>query len=296
MSQSRDATVLGSPETLVLTAPPLVPHLEQLSAPQLKSLIDAAAYAGFGGLSIWTVHHDWALEDGMTSDEYFAYHRDRGLDIATSQVLTEWATVDPQAISDANTHVLDVSARSGAPFVIAITLAPELPALSDAASGLAQLCDLAADRGLAVSFEFLPFTAIPTIADAARLLDAVDRDNLGLVIDVWHWLRQPRGPDIPTLRTIPPERIHLLQLTDAPSAPAENPMMETFTARLLPGQGDGDLLGLIEALSEMGATPIVASEVFSTRLAELGPAEFARLQYEAMRGILEQHWSAAAAK
>lgn len=166
--------------------------------------------------------------------------------------------------------------------------------MADAASGLGHLCDLAAERGLAVSFEFLPFTAVPTIASAVEFLNAVDRDNLGLVIDAWHWFRQPGGPDIATLRTIPPERIHIVQLNDAPQTPAEDIVMETFTARLLPGEGDIDLLALLDALADMGAAPAVMAEVFSMSLAELGAAEFARLQYDASRAVLEQHWTSAA--
>jgi sugar phosphate isomerase/epimerase len=70
-------------------------------------------------------------------------------------------------------------------------------------------------------------------------------------------------------------------------------MLETITARLLPGEGAIDLLGLLEALAAMGARPITVSEVFSTALRARGLAEFARRQYNSMKAILERHWDSA---
>ena len=192
---------------MILATTPLVPHREPISGAEVRSLIDAAADAGFDGVSIWTAHHDWAVADDMTSEEYFDYHRERGLSIPSSEVLLEWADTEE------NRHILDVSARAGASYVIAATIEPGLPA----AAGLGTLCDLAAERGLSISLEFLPFSGLPNIASAVRVLEAADRANLGLVIDLWHWQRG--GPDLETLRSVPPERIHLLQLNDAAAAP-----------------------------------------------------------------------------
>ena len=54
------------------------------------------------------------------------------------------------------------------------------------------ICDKAGALGLNISLEFIPFGGIPTLASAVRLVEAVDRPNLGIVLDVWHWVRQPR--------------------------------------------------------------------------------------------------------
>ena len=196
---------------VILATTPLVPHREPISGAEVRSLIDAAADAGFDGVSIWTAHHDWAVADDMTSEEYFDYHRERGLTVPSSEVLLEWADTEE------NRHVLDVSARAGASYVIAATIEPRLPA----AAGLATLCDLAAERGLSISLEFLPFTGVPNFGSAIRLLEEADRENLGLVLDLWHWQRG--GPDVATLRSVPPERIDLLQLNDAPGTAGRGP-------------------------------------------------------------------------
>ena len=274
-------------ESLVLATTPLTAHRDPISAERVRAIVDAAADAGFGGVSIWSEHHDFAVADGMTSEEYFDYHGQRGLTVPASEVvMMDWATSDATLLAATNAHILDVSAGAGASTVITAFVFPELPPVDEVVAGLRILCDLAAERGITISLEFLPFTGIPTIADAVRLVDAADRENLGFVLDTWHWFRQPGGPDVATLRSIPPERIHLFQLNDAPAEPAENLMMESM-ARLLPGEGAVDILGLIAVLDEMGASPVVISEVFSAeRLATLEPAENARRQYAALTAVL----------
>jgi sugar phosphate isomerase/epimerase len=155
--------------------------------------------------------------------------------------------------------------------------------------GLAELCDLAADRGLAISYEFLPWSAVPDIGSALWLLEAVDRDNLGLVIDVWHWFHQAGERDYALLRAVPPERIHILHLDDAPADHAGDRTRGTGPVRLLPGDGAIDIFGLLDVLDEIGASPMIASEVQSASLASLGPAENARRQHAAVSGVLAQH-------
>lgn len=274
---------------LAICLPTLVPHRDRLDAAQIIAVIDAAADAGFGGVQLWAAYVGWAAAGGVPAPELFNYHRERGLEIEAVEFFSEWATTDLQYVSDAVMPVLDVAARAGASGIIAVTLATDLPPLSVASVGLRHACDLAAEQGLRISFEFLPWTAIPTLASALELFEAVDRGNLGLVFDTWHWFRQPGGPDLDLLRSIPPERVHLLQLNDAPADAAEDLLAETGTARLLPGDGAIDILGALSVLAEIGASPLVVSEVFSSPLALLGPAEFARRQFHATAKILDRH-------
>ncbi len=271
-------------ESIALATGTLVPHRGPIGARHIRSLIDAAADAGFNGVEFRTICHDWAVADGMRSEEFFDYHHERGLSLVVSEFSDTWVTSDRRAIAEANADIIDLTARAGGSLILAV--ARELPSFQDAAAGLAALADLAADHGVGVSLEFLAYGGVATIATAAQLLDAVERDNVGLCLDTWQWLRQPGGPDIATLRDIPPERIQLLQLNDAPIQPADDLFTETLTARLLPGDGAIDILGLLDTLDDIGAAPIVVSEVFSSSLAALDPYENARQQYAAACEIL----------
>jgi sugar phosphate isomerase/epimerase len=283
------SSVVSPSPPLAISALTLPRDFSPMSAESIRETIDAASQAGFDAMSISTDHHDWAVADGMSSESFFDYHRERGLQILASEVILVWTASDQKEELDAIVHMLDVSARSEARTVIAATLAPELPPPAESRAWLRRICDLAADRGLSVSFEFLPWTAVPTLASAVRLLDDVDRDNLGLVIDAWHWFRQPGGPDLAALREVAPDRIHLLHLDDAPSGASADLMSESGTARLLPGKGAVGLAALIDVISDTGATPGVVTEVFSSSLRELGPLENARLQHAAALAVLTNH-------
>jgi sugar phosphate isomerase/epimerase len=277
----------GQGRRLALSTRTLVPHREPLSGARLRTLVDASAASGFTDVSMWSQHCYWAAADDMSPASFIGYHRDRGLGIPVMEVLLDWIRDDPARLSDASLPVLDVAAMAGARTVIAATLAPRLPPDGAAARGLRFLCELAADRGLRIGLEFLPFSGIPTIGSAARLIDAAGAGNLGLVLDTWHWFRQPGGPDLAALRALAPERIDVLQLNDATAEPAADLIAECRGHRLLPGDGVIDIARLLDELAQMGAAPVVAAEVFSRALTELGPNVMAQQVFDATSSVLD---------
>ena len=126
-----------------------------------------------------------------------------------------------------------------------------------------------------------PFT------ETRELIAEAGARNLGLVLDTWHWLRQPGGPDEATLRSIPGSRIHCVQLDDTTLlGSGDDPMMESMTARLLPGEGDVDWTSLLGILDDIGADPIWAPEVFSVELLHEGPLAMARRIRDSTRKVL----------
>lgn len=262
-------------------------HRDPLSGAQIRGLIDAAAGAGFTDVCTGSDHLAWAIADDMSVESFVSYHRDRGLGIATMEVLFDWVDADRATVAAACVPVLDAAALVGAGSVIATTLeTPSLP--PQAATGLRQLCDLAAERGLRISFEFLPFAAVSTIGSALRLFDAVEADNLGLVLDAWHWFRAPGGPDLDAVRAIPPELIDIVQLGDAPAVPEADPVAECMYHRLLPGEGAIDIAGMVAAVHETGAAPLFAGEVFASALATRGPAAMAERIHATCCSVLDE--------
>ena len=81
-----------------------------------------------------------------------------------------------------------------------------------------------------------------------------------------------------------------VQLNDAPAQPvlADDLPMDSMHHRLLPGEGDIDLLGLIRGLDEIGSQAPIGLEVFSDDLAGLPAAEVGRRLAEATRRVLAQ--------
>ncbi|MFI5086584.1 MAG: sugar phosphate isomerase/epimerase family protein, partial [Actinomycetales bacterium] len=117
------------------------------------------------------------------------------------------------------------------------------------AANFAELADLAAGYGLTPNIEFMPWTSVPSLADAASLLRRVDHENVGLLIDSLHFDRSgSRSQEIAALK---PHWFRYFQLCDATAdkpASTADLLYEARHGRLLPGEGALDLLGPLRRL------------------------------------------------
>jgi len=251
----------------------------------------AAAGAGFAGLSLFVDDHRRARESGLSDAELRAVLADHGLAVAEVDPLLTWlpgrepAGGFVEGARDLLAHGEDdfyrVADALGARSINAALADPGAVELDAVADAFAKLCDRAAAHGLLVHLEFLPWTRIGDVAAAARIVERAGRANGGVMLDAWHRFRSG-SPD--TL--IPPARVLGIQLSDAPARPEPDPITETLHRRLVPGEGDADLVGLLRHLAAGGCTAPIGVEVFSDDLAELPVREVARRLATATRAIL----------
>ncbi|MGA2882706.1 MAG: sugar phosphate isomerase/epimerase [Bryobacteraceae bacterium] len=105
--------------------------------------------------------------------------------------------------------------------------------------------------------------------------------HAGLIVDAWHW--HHGGADPQSIRSIPPDRILDVHMSDSPSAPPEDIRDQE---RLLPGEGVIDLRLFFQLLDEKAYSGAVTVEVFGRGLADMAPADAARLAFEVSRTML----------
>lgn len=216
----------------------------------------AAVAAGFTEASVWLQHLD-ALDDV-------------GLRVAVVEAAVGWANGDRAAAEAEAGRLVAAAERVGAPTIMAVCLEPRLADADGARGNLGVLVALAADVHARVCVEFLPWTGIPDLATAWDLVEPLG-PGCGIVLDTWHWVRQPGGPAPDVLARIPGERIGYLQVCDAAADPGPDPFTEAMTGRLLPGDGVVDFAELATHLAAIGATPFVAAEVLNpTLVTDLG--------------------------
>ena len=242
----------------------------------LVELVEAGVGAGFRGASIWAALIEPLAACGLAPKDIARLCENRGMQIRMVEALTEWTSGDRRAIDAAAIPLFALARDLGAEEILTVTMEPERVDIARAARGFAYACDLAARDGLRLGIEFLPWSGVPDLATAWAIVDKAGRENGGLVLDTWHWQRQPGGPDHATLRSIPGDRIHVLQVNDVAREPGADLLTETMTQRLLPGDGIVDYPALRASLEFIGAEPNVAPEVFNPALAALGPAELTR--------------------
>jgi sugar phosphate isomerase/epimerase len=138
--------------------------------------------------------------------------------------------------------------------------------------------------GLLVHLEWLAWSKIPDLATARAVVDGADRSNSGLNVDTWHCART--GTTTDELRALPGHRVLAVQLDDGPAEPEDNLIEATLRRRLLPGEGDFDLTGYLNALADIGVTAPTGVEVFSDDLHALGAAEAAARAATATRAVI----------
>jgi sugar phosphate isomerase/epimerase len=135
-----------------------------------------------------------------------------------------------------------------------------------------------------VAFAFLPWTPIQTLAAALELVEAADNRHVGLTIDFWHLVAGGSGPD--DLARLPGARVVAVHLTDGHRDPSLDPLAETMVGRRLPGDGEFDVVGLIEALDAIGSTAPITVETVSLAHRALDVGELAALVYQRVQGAL----------
>ena len=214
----------------------------------VRAAAEAALAAGFTEASVWA--HQIPALDGL------------GLRVAVVEAAMTWANADASTAAAEAGRLLRLAAEHGAHRLLAVCLEPTIDDLALARENFAALVAAAADGGVQVCLEFLPWSAVPDLASAWSLVEPLG-PAASILLDTWHWARQPGGPAFDVLATIPGERIGYVQLCDAAPTPAADVYAEAMTNRLLPGDGIVDFAALFSALDSIGAAPFIATEIFN---------------------------------
>jgi sugar phosphate isomerase/epimerase len=134
--------------------------------------------------------------------------------------------------------------------------------VDEAAAAFGSLCDRAADHGLVVGLEFLPFTDIVSVRDARAIVEAAGRDNGGICVDVWHHVRGAN--DLAAIAALPGELITGIQLNDGPLRPdLDDYYTDCLQHRVAPGRGEFDLAAFLHAVRGTGCMVPMSLEVCS---------------------------------
>ena len=168
---------------------------------------------------------------------------------------------------------LDVLQALGAPCVNVLTLEPDADRSLDQ---LARFAEMAGERGLRATLEFLPGTPAGDLESGAALVRQVGRPNFGLLVDSLHLFRS--GGTAADVAALEPGLVSYVQLCDAPSVSRHAIYAdEARYDRLPPGQGEFPLLDLLKVLPRdlvVGLeTPMLAkAEAGQGARERLGPA------------------------
>jgi len=250
--------------------------------PQLLQLAAQAGIWGVGLRLLPTVPgalHYPLMQQPEQLRETLACQRDLGIavfDLELIRIGPDFRAVDYRP-------VLEVGQQLGAQVINVIGDDPEPARL---AASYAALCDIAAPCGLSCDLEFMPWSAVPDVATAHRLVAAVQRPNVGVLVDALHFGRSTST--LADVAALPREWIHYGQICDGtlpgPST-REGLIHDARCERLLPGEGDIDLKGLFAQLPT--DVPVNIEVPNDQRAPAMGYEAWARAAVAATKAVLE---------
>lgn len=218
----------------------------ELAPPDLVSTAAAAGYSHVGLRLIAATTTE--PQRAMIGDTPMVRETRARLDATGVRVLDiEVLRLTPGTrVADDLLPAIETGARLGATYALVTGNDPDEARLVDR---FAELCDLAARCGVSPQLEFMSFSDLKTLPQAARVIERAGRDDAGIVVDAYHFSRTHcRLADV---ARVPPSRFRYAQLCDAPAAiPAtqEAVLAEARGERRFPGDGELDLVSLVRAL------------------------------------------------
>ena len=259
-------------------------HLTLLSQSP-PDLVEIASAAGYDFVSLRLIPFGLANEPvyALQSDQALLQRTRRALRDTGMRVLDmELARIYDGMDVGRYLAAMTIGAELGVQHVLTSVWGAETGFVRDQ---LALLCELARPLGLTVDLEFVPFSQVRSLAEAASLLSAVPCSNVGLCIDTLHFDRAK--DQVGALLRLPRAWFHYAQICDAPAGLTGDDAELRQTARegrVFLGEGGIDVRAILAAMPEM---PYSIELPNAKLLAELGPQRFARRCLETARDYLQ---------
>jgi sugar phosphate isomerase/epimerase len=251
----------------------------------LADRLEAAAASGFTHMSMFPIDFRLLLDSGMGAAAIGQQIRASGVRVHVCDPFVQWVPdfaipsgYPPDYVAfiahdeDFLYRMAEAVGAEAVNCVEGLGRPYEPAALSDA---LGEFALRARRRGLSTAFEFMPISSVPDLAAGWRIVAPLESAGVGLTFDTWHYFRS--RPDPALLATIPPARILEVQLADAMLALRGASLTEDLLRfRMLPGDGELDIAGVVAILRRIGAWRSVGPEVFADAMDALAPQEAAR--------------------
>jgi 4-hydroxyphenylpyruvate dioxygenase len=229
----------------------------------LSEKLAAIAAAGFDGVEIFEAD---LLTYDATPPEVGRMVRDAGLELNLFQPFRDFEGMpEPQRTRafDRAERKFDLMGELGADLILVCsnTSAVSLGGIDRAAADLRALGERAAARGIRIGYEALAWGRhVNDHRDAWEIVRRADHPSVGLILDSFHTLSRKLDPD--SIRSIPADRIFLVQLADAPAFDMDL-LQWSRHYRNMPGEGDLAVKAFLAAVAATGYDGWLSLEIFN---------------------------------
>lgn len=257
--------ILGSYWTLAAGTLPLV---KEICDHGFRERVEAAAKAGYTGMGFW--HSD--LEHIARLLDYAEMRRildGNGIVHVEVEWLNDWYCQDDRRVESDRQRALLLDAAEGlhAHHIKVADLGNDGVPLDAMTEEFAALCAEAAERGTRILFEMLPgeFSALPSVGAVLAMTRSAGADNGGIMLDNLHVHRT--GTSFADLEALLlPSDLVGVEINDGVVARPIDFTSSVIHRRLLPGDGEFDIGGFLNALWRSGFDGPIGVEVMNEYL------------------------------
>ncbi len=197
-----------------------------------------------------------------------------------------------KAIIDEFKEMMVMAQKLGVKYVVAVPLVTEEKILkedikSSCVKVLTELSDIAEPYGVKIAVEFVghPQCTVNTFGQAYDIVETVNRDNVGLVLDCFHF--HAMGSNLDDLKKADGSKIFILHIDDTENFPIG---FLTDEDRVWPGLGAIDLDSILSTLKQIGYGDVVSVELFRPEYYKLDAEEAIKTAKETTIGVVSKYF------
>jgi 2-keto-myo-inositol isomerase len=226
--------------------------------------VDIAAECGYDAIELWAAKLD--VYAASASLESLAERmRDRAIApwcINSIEDITHRDVAGRQTLMDELRRRAAMARTLGAPSIVVVPgRRDEAPSRADVVAEtvdvLRAMSDVASDVELAFEFLGKPGCVVATLDLAMEIVERVGRNNVGLVIDTFHFYAG--GSELPDLDRVPVDGLFVVHLNGCENLPREQ---LTDAHRLYPGEGVIPITSILRPLQARGFDGVASVEIF----------------------------------
>ena len=254
----------------------------------LREKLAAIASAGFDGVEIF--EQDFLAFDG-TPAEVGRMVRDHGLEITMFQPFRDFEGMpEPQRARgfDRARRKFELMNELGTDLMLVCSnVSPlALGGIDRAAADFHALGEIAAGHGVRVGYEALAWGRhISDHRDAWEIVRRAGHPSIGLILDSFHTLA--RGVDVESIRSIPGDRIFIVQLADAPKIDMDL-LYWSRHFRNMPGEGDLPVVDFMRAVAATFYDGPLSLEIFNDQFRGGSPRSIAVDGRRSLLNLMDQ--------
>lgn len=189
-------------------------------------------------------------------------------------------------------EMMEAGTKLGVKYVVAVPLVTKDKILktdikNSCVDVLRELSDIARPYGIKIAVEFVghPQCTVNTFGQAYDIVEIVDRDNVGLVLDCFHFHAMGSKPE--DLEKADASKIFILHIDDTENFPIG---FLTDEDRVWPGLGVIDLNYILSTLKKNGYSDVVSVELFRPEYYKLDAEEAIKTAKETTLQVISKYY------